>query len=92
MQEDDERNRHARRGVVSARPVRSDRLELRFPSLSFRVDLTGHCAEGGGSEVTDAGYAQLGREDPEVAGATRQEAGQSAIRRRRMGPLRRCAR
>ena len=21
------------------------------PSLSFRVDLTGHCAEGGGSEV-----------------------------------------
>jgi len=24
---------------------------LRFPSLSFRVDLTGHCAEGGGSEV-----------------------------------------
>ena len=27
------------------------RLPLRFPSLSFRVDLTGHCAEGGGSEV-----------------------------------------
>jgi hypothetical protein len=24
---------------------------LPFPSLSFRVDLTGHCAEGGGSEV-----------------------------------------
>ena len=26
-------------------------LSLCFPSLSFRVDLTGHCAEGGGSEV-----------------------------------------
>jgi hypothetical protein len=24
---------------------------IAFPSLSFRVDLTGHCAEGGGSEV-----------------------------------------
>ena len=31
--------------------VLGDRLPLRFPSLSFRVDLTGHCAEGGGSEV-----------------------------------------
>ena len=27
------------------------RLPWRFPSLSFRLDLTGHCAEGGGSEV-----------------------------------------
>ena len=31
--------------------VAGDRLPLLFPSLSFRVDLTGHCAEGGGSEV-----------------------------------------
>jgi hypothetical protein len=31
--------------------VLGDRLPLRFPSLSFRVDLSGHCAEGGGSEV-----------------------------------------
>jgi len=31
--------------------VTRERLPLRFPSLSFRVDLTGHCAEGGGSEV-----------------------------------------
>jgi len=28
-----------------------ERLPLRLPSLSFRDDLTGHCAEGGGSEV-----------------------------------------
>jgi hypothetical protein len=31
--------------------VLGDRLPFGFPSLSFRVDLTGHCAEGGGSEV-----------------------------------------
>jgi hypothetical protein len=31
--------------------LNSERLPLRLPSLSFRLDLTGHCAEGGGSEV-----------------------------------------
>ena len=32
-------------------PVAGLRLPWRLPSLSFRDDLTGHCAEGGGSEV-----------------------------------------
>ena len=36
-----------------------------------------------------AGHAQLVREVPEVAGSTRQEAGQRAIRRRGLGPMRR---
>lgn len=31
--------------------IAGERLRLRLPSLSFRLDLTGHCAEGGGSEV-----------------------------------------
>ena len=30
---------------------REERPPCSAPSLSFRVDLTGHCAEGGGSEV-----------------------------------------
>jgi hypothetical protein len=55
-------------------------------SLSFRVDPTG-CAEGGGSEVTDAGHTQLVREDPEGVGTVRQEVCQRAVRRRRLGAL-----
>jgi hypothetical protein len=62
-------------------------LALRLPSLSFRVDLTGHCAEGGGSEVLMQVTRTLVREDPEVVGPTRQAAGQGAIWRRRTGPL-----
>jgi hypothetical protein len=38
-------------GEAKRSQVAGDRLRLRFPSLSFRVDLTGHCAEGGESEV-----------------------------------------
>jgi len=45
-----------------------------FPSLSFRVELTGHCAEGGGSEVLYAGQAWLVREDPKWLGQLRRKA------------------
>lgn len=35
----------------AAAPVFDERLSWCLPSLSSRVDLTGHCAEGGGREV-----------------------------------------
>ena len=39
-----------------------------FPKPLFRVDLTGHCAEGGGNRGANADRAQLVRGDPEVVG------------------------
>ena len=55
LEQSDER-RPARRPLdgsarVGFRSFRTYGYHCSSPSLSFRVDLTGHCAEGGGSEV-----------------------------------------
>ena len=73
----------ARAHVTSDSACSSSRARVQLACLFlaslFRFDRPGHCAWSGGSEVADAGHAELGGKGPEMAG-TWQETRPCALR------------